>query len=106
MRGLRHILLLHAPGVVIGGPLAQSFVRRPDLVPLQTDSTHGPAAGQCTCEDEYYFLWPGYEDDDEPDHGAGIYDTDGGLVWMQPADGEGDDNFSTSVSSSTGASPC
>ncbi|MFB6575636.1 arylsulfotransferase family protein [Kocuria palustris] len=36
---------------------------------------------------------PGYEDDTEPDHGAGIYDAEGELVWMQPADGEGDDNF-------------
>lgn len=66
---------------------------RPDPVPPQIEFTDGPGADQRTGEDEYYFLSPGYEDDDEPDHGAGIYDADGELAWMQPADREDDDNF-------------
>ncbi|MDH5150557.1 arylsulfotransferase family protein [Kocuria palustris] len=61
--------------------------------PPQIEFTDGPAADQRSGEDEYYFLSPGYEDDAEPDHGAGIYDADGELVWMQPADREGEDNF-------------
>ncbi|MBN6753355.1 hypothetical protein JRG18_06520 [Kocuria palustris] len=72
---------------------AQSFVTRPDLAPPQIEFTDVPAAEQRTGQDEYYFLSPGYEDDAEPGHGAGIYGAEGELVWMQPADGEGDDNF-------------
>lgn len=68
------------------------FVTRPDLVHLEVDVADDPTTGRLTGEDGYYVHSPCFEGDAEPDHGAGIYDFEGELVWMQPVDGEGADN--------------